>query len=54
MGDMTGRIESLRREHSRIEEQVRTLEGRSSESPEIRDLKKRKLAIKDELAAATS
>lgn len=51
MGDIAGRIESLRREHGRLNDEVESLESSSPGSPEIAQMKKRKLAIKDELKA---
>lgn len=50
MGNVNGRVDSLRRKHAELEERIVSLENSPSESDNVRDLKKEKLAIKDELA----
>lgn len=49
MGTVNGRIEALRREHSDLDREIIELEAHTPQSERIRDMKKRKLAIKDEL-----
>lgn len=47
-----GRIEKLRRDHQELDQQITALEAHPAADPlEIVELKKRKLAIKEELQA---
>ena len=47
-----GRIEKLRRDHQELERQILDLEAHPGVDPlEVSELKKRKLAIKEELQA---